>query len=89
MTGALHIAAFFLLGVGLSAVYTLALAYNARLYLSTGGLGTALLVHSGRLLFLLAALTGLALKGPRPLVAALCGFSVGHLTMLVAARRRA
>jgi hypothetical protein len=89
MTGPLQIAAFLLLGAGLSAVYTVALAYNARLYLSTGGLGNALLVHCGRLLLLLAALTGLALRGPRPLVAALCGFSVVHLTMLAAARRRA
>jgi len=89
MASAVQIAMFALLGAGLSAVYTALLAYNTRLYLSTGGLGNAVLIHSGRLLLLLAALTGLALSGPRAFGAAICSFTAVHLTILAVARRRA
>jgi hypothetical protein len=89
MAVALDLAAFVLVGMGLAGAYAAALAYNARLYLSTGGLGGAALVHLGRTLLVLVAFVLLARAGARPLGLALCGFASTHMAILSAARGRA
>ncbi|HVY48230.1 MAG TPA: ATP synthase subunit I [Minicystis sp.] len=80
--------AFVLLGALAAAAYCAALAFNARLYLSPRA-RLAPFVHVARTVALVLALVGLARAGAAPLLAALAGFAIVHMAVLVAARGRA
>jgi hypothetical protein len=88
-TMALPLACIGCIGAVTAAVNTALLARNARLYTRPDGATPAVALHLVRASALVVAFVTLALAGPRPLLAAVAGFSCAHLVSIPAMRRLA
>lgn len=85
----MRIALFAAIGAALGLAYVAALAWNARLYVSSTGAGKAVLLHIARSIGLPLALVALATAGAGPLMAAVGGFACAHAVLVSGAWRRA